>query len=132
AGLLALCHDLARGIAKEVIDGEGTAPEPRDMAFDHELLAVLRGALKGALGRDHGRAFLPLAAARVISRDAGLQEQAIGRLVAPAKVAGIVDDTGGIAVAPFAHDFGQAGPPQCGGPARGTRLAGRAGPPRVY
>src|ERR1700731_2690134 len=86
-------------------DGEGAAAEPRDVAFDNQLLAMLGGATEGALGLHQRRAFLPLAAAHVVALQPGRQEQPIGRLVAPAEIGRVVDDAGRIAVAPLDGDL---------------------------
>src|SRR5581483_1545893 len=86
ARLAAFGGDCARGVAENMADGEGAAAETRNVTLDQELLARLRGPLEGAFGRDQGRALRPLAAARVVVRDAGRDEQPVARLVAPAEV----------------------------------------------
>ena len=102
--LRALGRDLARFVAEDMADDEGTAAPLLDLGFDHQLLALLRGALEGALGRDQRRALLPLPAAQVVALQAGGEEQPVGRLVAPAEIGRVVDDAGGVAVAPFDGD----------------------------
>src|SRR5215211_4637883 len=101
AGFAALGRDLARGVAEHMADGEGASAKPRDVTFDDKSLARLRGALEGAFGGHQRRALRPLPAARVVVRDAGRDEQPVARLVAPAEVGRVIDDAGGIAIAPF-------------------------------
>jgi len=104
ARLRAFGGDLASGVAENVADGEGAAAELRDLAFDDECLAGLRGALEGAFRMDQRRALFPLPARDVVALQARGQEQAIGRLIEPAEIGGIVDDACGIAVAPLNGD----------------------------
>src|SRR5262249_8563527 len=103
ARLRALRQDCARDVAEDVTDGEGAAAKASHVAFDDELLAMLRGAAERAFSGNQRRALLPLAGAGVFSCNAGPGEQAVGGLVAPAEVGGIEDDAGGIAVAPLDH-----------------------------
>src|SRR5436190_15885815 len=56
AGFRALGRDLARGVAEDVADGEGTAAKSRDAAFDRQCLAGLRGTAEGTFGGDQRRA----------------------------------------------------------------------------